>query len=88
MLFLIGNKSDLTDRREVSRESILEFKDLNNILYCQETSASSGKNIDVLFSDAARLIYHKYKDRMDEVGNGAQGDLTEDHGDDEDNGGR
>ena len=67
MLFLVGNKCDLETQREVSKESIREFKQMNDIVYAQETSASTGKNIDVLFSDCARLIYTRYQNRMHEV---------------------
>jgi hypothetical protein len=33
MLFLLGNKSDLENQREVTFESILDFKEHNQILY-------------------------------------------------------
>ena len=42
MLFLVGNKCDLEYLREVSTESVLEFKELNSILYFCESSAKSG----------------------------------------------
>ena len=69
MLFLVGNKADLESAREVSKSSIHEFQDLNDILYATETSAKTGKNVDLLFSDCARHIFHRYKDRMHEVSN-------------------
>lgn len=53
---------------------------MNNILYASETSAKSGKNVDRMFTDCARFIYHKYKDRMHEVGNGGAADLSVNHG--------
>ena len=65
---LVGNKCDLENAREVSKSSIQEFKDMNDILYATETSAKTGKNVDLLFSDCARHIYNKYKDRMHELG--------------------
>lgn len=77
MLCLVGNKSDLDHMREVTLQSVLEFKEMNNILYFQETSAKSGKNVERLFTDCARFIYHKYKDKMDNVGN--DGDLSSDN---------
>lgn len=64
MLFLIGNKSDLENHREVPFEEALQFKKDNNLLYFTETSAKSGDNVDKLFIDAAKLIYLKYKDRL------------------------
>ena len=63
--------------REVTVQSVLEFKDMNNILYFTETSAKSGKNVETLFTDCARFIYQKYKDKMDTMGN--DGDLSSDN---------
>ena len=68
MLFLVGNKCDMDNMREVNIEQILEFKASNNILYFCETSAKSGKNIERLFTDTARFIYTKYKDKFDRLG--------------------
>lgn len=45
-------------------------------MYFIETSAKTGKNIETLFSDCAKFIYLKYKDKMDQVGN--DGDLSSD----------
>ena len=69
MLCIVGNKADLEYMREVTVESVLEFKEMNNILYYTETSAKSGKNVEQLFTDCARFIYSKYKDKMDGMGN-------------------
>ena len=55
---------------------MLEFKELNKILYFCETSAKSGKNVEGLFTDCAKFIYSRFKDRMDNVGN--DGDLSSD----------
>ena len=46
MLCIVGNKCDLEYMREVTVQSVLEFKDMNNILYFCETSAKSGKNVE------------------------------------------
>ena len=59
---LIGNKSDLEPKRQVSHEEGLSFKQKNNLLYFTETSAKSGDNIDKMFIDVAKFIYLKYKD--------------------------
>ena len=41
---------------------------MNKIHYFVETSAKTGKNVEQLFSDCSRFLYHKYKDRMNETG--------------------
>lgn len=46
MVFIVGNKCDLENMREVAHESVVDFKDQNQILYCCETSAKSGKNVE------------------------------------------
>ena len=58
-------------------ESVLEFKEMNNIHYCTETSAKSGKNIEQMFTDCAKLLYQKYKTKFHEVG--GDGDLSSDN---------
>lgn len=66
-LFLVGNKSDLESHREVYPEQAMQFQRENDLLYFQETSAKSGENIDVLFTDVAKFIYKKYRDSMHKV---------------------
>ena len=77
MIFIVGNKCDLDSMREVYVDNVLEFKEMNSIHYFAETSAKTGKNVESLFTDCARFIYLKYKDRMNEVGN--DGDLSSDN---------
>lgn len=64
---LIGNKSDLEPKRQVSHEDGLQFKKRNNLLYFTETSAKSGENIDKMFIDLAKFIYLKYKDQFNNM---------------------
>lgn len=59
-IFLIGNKSDLDDKREVPYEKGLKFKEENKLDLFIETSAKSGFNIDELFEKAAILLYKEY----------------------------
>jgi len=77
MLYIVGNKCDLEMMREVTLDSVLEFKEMNQIHYCTETSAKSGKNVETLFTDCARFLYVKYRDRIDQIGN--DGDLSSDN---------
>ena len=46
----------------MSKEEGLEFKQKNDLLYFQESSAKSGVNVDTMFIDAAKFIYLRYKD--------------------------
>lgn len=62
MIFLIGNKLDLEDKREVSFEEANKFKNDNNIDLYMETSAKTGKNIKEVFVEATKLLYNKYKE--------------------------
>jgi len=66
-LVLVGNKIDLENERQVSHEEGEEFAKKNNMLFF-ETSALSGKNIDLLFNHSVEAIEAKiengyYKDK-------------------------
>ena len=66
-LVLVGNKIDLENERQVSHEEGEEFASRNNMLFF-ETSALSGKNIDLVFNDSVEAIDRKiesgyYKDK-------------------------
>ena len=52
---LIGNKSDLVDKREVTQEEIEKFAKDNHIMYF-ETSAKTGANIDECFYFIAKKL--------------------------------
>jgi small GTP-binding protein len=55
VLMLIGNKIDLEDKREVSRETAEKFANQHNMIY-EETSAKTGKNIDNIFINLTQLV--------------------------------
>lgn len=59
-IFLIGNKSDLDNRREVSQERAMRFVDDNKIIYFTETSAKTGENCNDLFLHAAKILFEDY----------------------------
>ena len=48
LICLIGNKTDLEEKREVSYEEGKNFAEENNLLFF-ETSAKDGKNIQEIF---------------------------------------
>ena len=69
-IFLIGNKADLDQEREVQLNVAKQFKDENGIHYFNEASAKSGLNAQQVFIEAAKLLYSehlKYKSRANKT---------------------
>ena len=64
-VILIGNKSDLVDKREVKEEEIDRFAKDNNIIYF-ETSAKDGKNIDESFYYIAEKLIEQFEKKEKE----------------------
>lgn len=63
-IFLIGNKTDLVNKRQVSYEDGEQFYKSNNLDYFNETSAKTGFNTKNVFIEASKLLYEeslKYK---------------------------
>ena len=59
-IILVGNKSDLEDKRKVSNELVQKFiKDFEIDLYF-ETSAKSGENVEKLFVEVCKLLHKEY----------------------------
>ena len=52
-IYLVGNKKDLEEKREVSYDEASEFAYENNIPYI-EVSAKTGENIDKLFDEMVK----------------------------------
>ena len=61
LFVLIGNKSDLNDKREISYEVGSEYANKNKMLFC-ETSAKSGYNIEKIFKESAEHINNNIKE--------------------------
>ena len=56
-MYLIGNRSDLEDEREVSKEKAIEFCLQNKIDKFFETSAKTGSNVEEVFILASKDLY-------------------------------
>ena len=58
-IILIGNKKDLIELRQITKEEIDSFSENNNMIYF-ETSAKEGDNIDYVFTYAAEKLVEFY----------------------------
>lgn len=57
VIYLIGNRCDLEDDREVTRERAIEFCKEYSIDKFFETSAKTGDNVEEVFSIASKELY-------------------------------
>jgi len=74
-LFLIGNKCDLEQNRQVTKESGEEFCENNKIKLFLETSAKTGFNAQNVFIEASKLLYEQHlknKEKLSESQSFAQ----------------
>ena len=60
LIILIGNKSDLNSKREVSKDEAENKAEQYNIAFL-ETSAKNGDNIDKAFSELVEQVYNANK---------------------------
>ena len=59
---LVGNKSDLEENRQVSKEEGLKLKNDFEFDLFMETSAKTGFNVKKIFIEAAKILYLDYVD--------------------------
>ena len=57
IIYLIGNRCDLEDEREVTKDKAIEFCKQYNIDKFFETSAKTGQQVEDVFSLAAKELY-------------------------------
>ena len=57
-IFLVGNKMDLEEKREITFEEGEKFAKENGLMFC-ECSAKTGENIDFIFNKLANEINEK-----------------------------
>ena len=72
LIYLIGNKSDLEDKRQVTTEEGEKFAEENNLIF-YETSALNGNNIEEIFVNSATDLVTKlengdFKDNFENTG--------------------
>ena len=68
-VFLIGNKIDLENEREVTKEQGEAYSQENNLNFFMEASAKTGMNAQKIFIEAAKVLYDdylKYKVKIDQ----------------------
>ena len=58
LIYLIGNKTDLEEKRQVTKEEAQKFAEDNFLVY-YETSALNGSNIEEIFVKSATTLVEK-----------------------------
>ena len=58
LIYLIGNKNDLEDKRQISYEDGKKYAEENNLIFF-ETSALTGKNVEEAFINSATELVRK-----------------------------
>ncbi|KAK6622598.1 Ras- protein Rab-14 [Polyplax serrata] len=61
VIFLIGNKCDLNQQRDVTYEEAKQFAEENGLLFV-EASAKTGENVEEAFLDTATKIFQSIQD--------------------------
>jgi GTPase SAR1 family protein len=66
LIYLIGNRCDLEEDREVTRERAVEFCKEYHIDKFFETSAKTGDNVEEVFSLSAKELYLQSQEQAKE----------------------
>ena len=57
LVYLIGNKAELEEEREITFDRAIEFAKAHKISKCFETSAKTGINVEEVFSCAVKEVF-------------------------------
>jgi small GTP-binding protein len=68
LIYLIGNKSDLEDKRKVNSNDIYEIINNNDFKH-YETSAKNSKNIDLIFQEMSLNLSERFISQQNEENN-------------------
>ena len=71
-VFLIGNKIDLEDQRQVTKEMGEKFCKENKLSLFMESSAKTGVNSQKIFIQAAKMLFDDYNNYQKKVENSGQ----------------
>ena len=66
-IFLIANKSDLEEKRKVTRAAGEKFSNEHNITFFTEASAKTGFNVQNIFMQAAKELYLQHEEIKNRV---------------------
>lgn len=66
-IFLIGNKADLEDKRQVTKEQGEKFSKEHKISFFTETSAKTGFNIQNVFFEVGKELYKQHEEIKNRV---------------------
>lgn len=84
MIFLVGNKSDLNNNREVSKDEGINKSEKYNVPFL-ETSALQGDNIDRVFEELIQSVYVNNSEELLEENKKAINNGVDINEDDKDN---
>ena len=66
-IFIIGNKADLEDKREVTKEAGEKFFHEHKLSFFTETSAKTGFNVQNVFIEVAKELYKQHEEIKNRV---------------------
>ncbi|UCE13307.1 MAG: GTP-binding protein [Candidatus Heimdallarchaeota archaeon] len=71
-MYLVGNKNDLVDERQISKEEGEDAKKQLDMINFFETSAKTGDHIQETFEDLAQLLVTDNRDKILDVTRGSE----------------